>query len=364
MQIINLACRHSGKDRTAGSKAQLDAQEIVSRIQNVRTIWSSAFSSWTGFVSKWIGRILRAIEGVITLLRIPRGAIVFIQFPGVLVSGRLWKIFVKPLIRVWHARTIVLVHDINSIRYGRDLDNREKEEYNSLAYLLKTSSVVISHNEIMSGLIETHFSLPKSRIVDLGIFDYLGDFSLQRDPSVNERSVVIAGNLMAAKAGYVKRLKEIKGCEWHLFGPNLDVEAACAPNVVYHGSFAAEKLPLEVSAFGFGLVWDGDSVETCSGGYGEYLKVNNPHKLSLYLASGLPVIIWGKSAMSRFVKDNRIGFCVESLFEVEDVLSKITHDQYDEFRCNAVRVGEGIRTGHFLSAAVTQALDMISQIEA
>ena len=28
----------------------------------------------------------------------------------------------------------------------------------------------------------------------------------------------------------------------------------------------------------FGLVWDGTSKDTCIGGFGEYLKFNNPHK--------------------------------------------------------------------------------------
>ena len=32
-----------------------------------------------------------------------------------------------------------------------------------------------------------------------------------------------------------------------------------------------------------GLVWDGDSCSSCSGVCGEYLKINNPHKISFYL---------------------------------------------------------------------------------
>ena len=54
----------------------------------------------------------------------------------------------------------------------------------------------------------------------------------------------------------------------------------------------------------FGLVWDGISVETCAGVYGEYLKVNNPHKTSLYLASGIPVIIWKEAAWLSLLNAN------------------------------------------------------------
>ena len=34
-------------------------------------------------------------------------------------------------------------------------------------------------------------------------------------------------------------------------------------------------------------MWDGPSPDTCAGVYGAYLRYNNPHKTSLYLAAGL-----------------------------------------------------------------------------
>ena len=57
----------------------------------------------------------------------------------------------------------------------------------------------------------------------------------------------------------------------------------------------------------FGLVWDGMSSETCKGSFGEYLRINNPHKTSLYLASGIPVIIWSKAALAEFIEKNKCG---------------------------------------------------------
>ena len=33
-------------------------------------------------------------------------------------------------------------------------------------------------------------------------------------------------------------------------------------------------------------MWDGNSIDTCSDIYGEYLRINNPYKLSLYIAAG------------------------------------------------------------------------------
>ena len=72
-------------------------------------------------------------------------------------------------------------------------------------------------------------------------------------------------------------------------------------NVKYCGQYKPEELPEKLEG-GFGLVWDGDDLGACTGVFGEYMKYNNPHKTSLYLASGLPVIIWEKAAMAKYIE--------------------------------------------------------------
>ncbi|MEI3535629.1 MAG: hypothetical protein V8R16_02480, partial [Bacilli bacterium] len=80
--------------------------------------------------------------------------------------------------------------------------------------------------------------------------------------------------------------------------------------------------------------------------FGKYLKYNNPHKLSLYLAAGLPVIVWSKSAIAKFVIDNNVGICVNNLNEIND---KIKKSNYELIRNNAIKIGEKIRKGYFLN---------------
>ena len=103
---------------------------------------------------------------------------------------------------------------------------------------------------------------------------------------------------------------------------------------------------------GFGLVWDGDSAHTCSGMYGEYLKINNPHKASLYLASGFPIIVWSQSALADFVRNNNCGIFVNSLFEIEETLKSISEGEYQELIKNSKMIGRKIRQGHYLKTAV------------
>lgn len=63
--------------------------------------------------------------------------------------------------------------------------------------------------------------------------------------------------------------------------------------MIWHGSFKPEESPEHLQG-----VWDGDSVDTCAGNTGAYLRYNNPHKTSLYLACGMPVIVWKEAAIA------------------------------------------------------------------
>lgn len=76
-----------------------------------------------------------------------------------------------------------------------------------------------------------------------------------------------------------------------------------------------------------GLVWDGESVDSCTGQYGEYLKINSPFKFSLYLAANRPVVVWSKSALASYVKEYKLGICVDSLKDIEKTIKSLTIDE-------------------------------------
>ena len=160
--------------------------------------------------------------------------------------------------------------------------------------------------------------------------------------------------MKSAKAGYLAQLADIADVRWELYGPNYR-PVDCPDRIRYHGTVAPERLPERLEG-GFGLVWDGNSVDSCSGGMGEYLKVNSPHKLSLYLASGLPVIVWGESAAADFVQANDVGFAVRSLREIGERLAALSDADYFRFKRNACSVSEKLRTGHFTKTALAKAL--------
>ena len=96
------------------------------------------------------------------------------------------------------------------------------------------------------------------------------------------------------------------------------------------------------------------STDACTGLYGRYLALNNPHKLSLYLTAGLPVAVWSGSAMAEFVRRSGVGLAVNSLEELGDALRAVTPEDYEEMALQAAGIGDRLRRGEYLAAALTQ----------
>jgi hypothetical protein len=91
------------------------------------------------------------------------------------------------------------------------------------------------------------------------------------------------------------------------------------------------------------------------GNTGEYLRVNTSHKLSLYLASGLPVIIWDEAAMAEFVLENDVGLVVSSLYQLEEKLGEVSEEDYFRYASNARKIGQRLRNGEYTKAAIKEA---------
>jgi hypothetical protein len=126
-----------------------------------------------------------------------------------------------------------------------------------------------------------------------------------------------------------------------------------AKSLFFKGSIKPEELPLIIEG-SFGMVWDGDSILSCSGPMGEYLKYNTPHKLSLYLAAGLPVLVWDKSAMAKWVSDQGVGILVSSWQDAIDKIKQIDEAQYAEFCRQAQKIGTRLRMGDFLKRVLKE----------
>ncbi len=186
-----------------------------------------------------------------------------------------------------------------------------------------------------------------NKLIALGIFDYLSKQN-KTGHKAFEKSLSIAGNLDAVKSPYIGKLQELSPLKFHLYGPNYSQagQEGTEDNVLYHGVFPANTVQEQFKG-GFGLVWDGEKPDTCAGGTGEYLRYNNPHKLSLYL--------------SEFVERTGAGLTVASLYEVKEILDNMTEEQYKGYASAAETIAEQLKRGSYMTAALEKAEQILGK---
>lgn len=351
------------KRNTAGSKAKDDIADICKKNGYIRVVLPTFPDKGSKIYKKLWLCIICPINWIKLYFKIPKDAIVLYQHP--MYGNRYTNKCVPILKKRKNIKFIAVVHDLESLRQGIAgvIENNTKTNEIADNMLLKKMDYVICHNEKMKKyLIDKGFD--SNRLILLGIFDYLTNIekSEQITPFDNNRcEVSIAGNLAIGKSGYIYEL--IKDYEnndkifINLYGNNFD-ETKATSNSKWHGSFPAEKLP-GIIAGNFGIIWDGPSDESCKGNTGEYLKYNNPHKTSLYLASGLPVIIWKQAAMADFILKNNLGIAVDSLKDISKAISRLSNEEYEIMRKNVEIIGRKLREGEYFTKAFSTALDKI-----
>lgn len=344
---------------TAGAKAPAD---IVALCRKRGYQYIPLFSPDPKYKNAKVRKVIATFEGSRYWREVSRklgdGDVLVYQHP---VFGWMSGLKAIPKLKKKGVKFVALIHDLESLRKGIAgvVETSEKISERKDVDFLQLFDVIICHNEKMKQYMLTK-GFKEEQLVVLGIFDYLTDGPLSTRTADRKNSVNIAGNLAKAKCGYVYEMTKQESAgslTVHLYGINFNEEVK-NPALQYHGSFKPEELPEKMEG-GFGVVWDGNSADSCVGNTGEYLKYNNPHKLSLYMASGLPVIIWEKAALADFVKENHVGLAVASLKETEEKLRLLSDQEYAEMCENASKISALVRSGHYFYHALDEALERL-----
>lgn len=298
------------------------------RVVNVPIDVNSKFSKAVGIGWTLSAYLREAIAGM-------NPQVVYIQYPA--YSAVVMDHALKILRKRSSAKIVLLVHDVESLRMSADHPEflaAEIRRFNSVDGL-------IVHNQAMADWLSNQgVTVPMSQ---LQLFDYINPQRLITDATSS--NICFAGNLR--KAQFLNDVP-FKQVQVDVFGDGLTLTNS---QLIDHGSKSPDELPKFLTDR-FGLIWDGDSANTCSGEYGEYLKYNSPHKASLYLSSGLPVIVWSQSALAPVVKSLGVGLAVGSLTEIEPVLSELSNAEYLSMKHTALDTAKKLRSGQMIQSAV------------
>ena len=324
--------------RTAGNKAKSDYEDILAGCGAVNLGLRRSYGR--GAVATFV----RNLAGVARyVLSVRRGDTVVLQYPV--------KKYFSLLCRVarWRgARTVALVHDLGSCR------RRKLSEAQELRRLGR-ADVVAATNGAMAQWLEER-GMPAHRLEALGLHDYLSDAEPREPQAAALTEVAYAGSLNMRKNAFLLRLAELGlALTVHLYGTLRDYDPAdgTASHIHEHGFVAPDDF-IAGAEGAWGLVWDGDSLDGCTGDWGGYLRVNTPHKSAFYLRAGLPLIVWSRSAIAPIVRERGLGLCVESLRDLPQALAAVTPEQYAAMRSAALAAGAEAAAGANLRALLAR----------
>lgn len=341
---------------TAGSKAPSDISKLCSQ-RGYNSFLIERFPVEQNILKKKLWLLIVCNKQWRELYRtVEKDDIVIFQHPS--YGKRMALRWIKKIQQRKGCKFIVIIHDLESLRKGIDgvITNHARTNQIGDNDLLKCFDTVICHNEHMGRYLITQ-GFDSKRLVNLEIFDYLSDCKRIQPEKGKQPSIAIAGNLAYGKCAYIYDIYKNgynNGLITNLYGNGFEEERANG-NMIYHGAFKPEELPEHLIG-DFGLVWDGISADTCAGNTGEYLKYNNPHKTSLYLSSGMPVIVWSQAAIADFVQENGLGIVVNSLYEVEGAIRKISNAEYDRMRENVKIISKRLHDGWYFKTALDKAI--------
>lgn len=328
----------------AGNKAKTDIETIMeqSGYANIGRHHTVVRNKVAGF--------LITLAGMLKTVRAIRpGDVVVLQYP--------LKKYYDYIVRRAHQRgawTVTLIHDLGSFR-------RKKLTVEEEIARLNRNDGIIAHTPAMKRWLEDHgVTVP---IVVLEIFDYLSTSQPAERYSRQRFQVVFAGVLRTDQNEFLYKLARTdRSYDLVLYGSGFDKEALpeSTSGLVVRGFCPSDKIIDECQG-DFGLVWYGSDIDTISGKMNEYLPLIAPHKLSLYLRAGMPVIVWSKSAMAPYVEKRGIGLAVDSLAELDRRLADLTPEQMEEMRRNVAAVTAELASGANTRRALSGMMEIVDK---
>lgn len=322
----------------AGNKARTDIDIVLNNrygksIENVVALELNGWTNKLGYVC-----CKHTLKQLLNLYRI-KDKIVVLQYP--FYHNFLLKHALRSIIS--HNFTVLFIHDVDILR---SFDNATVQD---TLKDLNNAQILVVHNTIMAEALKIIGI--KTQMVVLEVFDYI----LESVPSIKRKlgkEIAFAGNL--AKSDFLKNEK-ISSLDsiLYLYGPNYDCNNIRGNNIIYKGSFPPNEVPHNLDG-SFGLIWDGNSIDTCDGPFGKYMRYNNPHKLSLYIAAGLPVIVWQEAAIAKFVEKYGIGFSVSSLESISAIIDRMSDNTYSSYIHNIKLLQNKICMGYFTNRALDE----------
>lgn len=316
---------HIGSHVHGGTKAIKDVNTIL-----LNAGWKTFYTSSDGSP---FNKLKGLLQSLFVLMSMARENVFFLQLPQ---YG-----FVKGLVTYFILRrfkTVVLLHDIDRLRHVKG----------------GTSEHIVHHADYLISTGKLHEFLPPTKklphTVQLEAWDYL--LTATREISVVQSGQVIYAGSMGPRKSIGIFRPEVERIPLVLYG-TLDEPEKKRSSDIYKGAFNPDDPAIDIDV-AWGLIWEGGREQHNALIGNDYEKINQPHKLSFYLACGIPVIVWSGAHIATYVREKKCGIVIATLADMQSSIAHITAAEFAQFRNNARAIGQRLREGRALRAALAQ----------
>lgn len=287
------------------------------------------------------GELNSRLDGV--LAKLGYGDVVVYQSPT--WNGREYdQAFIKKC-KILNTKLITFIHDVPPIMFPSNyyLMPEYIEMYN------QSDLVIVPSEQMKERLIQEGLTVKK--IIIQGMWDHVHNYPLKQPQC--EKKLFFAGS--------VERFEHL--INWNYPTP-LEIfsesnQESNSKNISFRGWKTDPELLFALSEGGFGLVW-GTSENPAD--EADYYHLNISHKVSTYLAAGIPVVVPSYLSNASYIKEKGLGYVVDNLEEASHLVAETSAPDYQEMVDNVSKVSYALKEGYFtkklLIDAVMQVLDV------
>lgn len=294
------------------------------------------------------------VEDYFHLLQIkPNSIVIYIDQ----VASRFSRKLVYKVLHRKNVKIVPLLEDIDIIRNNSLSEERQTNILNSL----NKSDIIISQNKKMSNYLKEKGINTKT--VELNLLDFLTNrFENNHHFPLNTWTVCYGGNLSALQSGFLHKieLKPSDNVKYFIYGKG-EMSNKLSSLIFYKGVFSAQECIGKLKGE-WGLVWNGQSTDVnYQDSFSVYYNYVCPHKISMYILCGMPVIVSSKSAVADFVRKNKCGIIIDSIDEIPYKLKNISNENYYVYQENAFKLAPKISSGFYTKTALKKVEKILSE---
>ncbi len=277
----------------------------------------------------------RRFDGMIA--GIGAGDVVICQFPT--WNGLGFERALVRHIKAYHGRIVIFIHDVEALMF----ENRRSDLRDTVGLYNEAEVLIVPSFEMKRFLLE-HGVQPGMKFIIQEIWDNTTHMNLMVQRKL-KKEIHFAGN--------VDRFQFLNTWNYKILLKVYSNQECRGNNIQKMGWMPSERLLIELSDGGFGLVWYGNET------WHRYLSMNNSLKLSTYLAAGIPVIVPRGISNQCMIEENHLGIVVDTLEEAVKAVEKITGQEYQKYTSAVAQFAPLLRKGFFTKKCLVDAVQMI-----